>query len=69
MKDKEEVDVYPSCRYHATKPAVVVQNAEEDKALGPGWERAPIVAEPPSNAATGVPEPEPEAEPRHAKKK
>lgn len=29
--------IYPRWRYHKEKPAVLVQGAEEDAALGEGW--------------------------------
>lgn len=32
---------YPSWRYHASKPACVVQDAAEDAALGRGWFQSP----------------------------
>ena len=35
---------YPKWRYHAIKVPVVVQNAEEDAALGEGWSDTPIIA-------------------------
>ncbi len=36
-----ELAKYPSCRYHRDKKPVMVNNAEEDEALGPGWEDSP----------------------------
>ena len=28
---------FPKCKYHPDKEPVVVQNAEEEQALGPDW--------------------------------
>lgn len=32
---------YPKCLYHPEKGACVVQNAEEQEALGGGWSESP----------------------------
>ena len=37
---------YPRWRYHATKPATLVQNDKEEKALGAGWVDNPGQARP-----------------------
>ena len=33
--------VYPSWRYHRTKPAVIVKSQQEEAALGEGWADTP----------------------------
>lgn len=35
---------YPKWQYHASEPARLVNNAEEEKALGPGWVDNPAIA-------------------------
>lgn len=35
---------FPSWRYHATKPPVIVNDPEADAALGPGWYDSPVAA-------------------------
>lgn len=35
---------FPSWRYHATKPAVIIANPEGEAALGPGWFDCPTKA-------------------------
>lgn len=32
---------YPKWKYHAEKPAVIVQSEEAEKALGAGWVESP----------------------------
>lgn len=32
---------YPKAKYHATKEPALVNNAEEEVALGDGWENTP----------------------------
>ena len=46
---------YPRWMFHRTRPMVMVQNADEEKALGPEWSRT-------------LPAPEPPAEPEDAPK-
>lgn len=36
---------YPKWKYHATKPAAVVKDEAEEKALGKGWEDTPAAFE------------------------
>jgi len=36
MTDRPRVE-YPAWRYHATEPAKIIADQEEDAALGPGW--------------------------------
>jgi hypothetical protein len=38
---------YPSWRFHATLPAVVVNDEKEDQALGPEWAASPAAFLPP----------------------
>ena len=33
---------YPKWKYHKTKPAVIVQDPDEEKKLGPGWQDLPF---------------------------
>jgi hypothetical protein len=33
---------YPRWKYHASKPAVIVEDAEAEKNLGSGWHNAPV---------------------------
>ncbi len=35
---------YPRWKYHATDPACIVKNAEEEKSLGEEWGNAPVEA-------------------------
>lgn len=37
---------YPRWKYHQTEPAVIVQDADEDKALGKAWHNDPALANP-----------------------
>ena len=64
MSDKV---LFPSWRYHKTLPACIVQNPEEEAALGLGWRNTPWTVpdpEPPTilyrvpadGAAPGLPE-------------
>jgi hypothetical protein len=41
--------LYPVWRYHPTRPALIVYDATEDAALGPGWYDSPAKC-PPVNA-------------------
>jgi hypothetical protein len=56
---------YPACRYHPTRPAIVVASEAEDAALGPGWVDHPskFPKAKPSNPEP-TPEPEPKPEPK-----
>lgn len=38
---EDAMEYFPSWRYHRDKKPVMVKNAEEDEALGPGWEDSP----------------------------
>ncbi len=47
MNDQKTPYIYqefPKCKYHTTLPVKVVQNAEEEKALGRGWYNNPAEA-------------------------
>ena len=46
---------YPAMRYRFAEPVMVVDNAEEDAALGTGWSKSPEALLPPP--------PEPEVDP------
>lgn len=37
---------YPRWKYHQTEPAVIVQDAEADKALGKDWHNDPALVNP-----------------------
>lgn len=37
---------YPRWKYHQTESAVIVQDADEDKALGKAWHNDPALANP-----------------------
>lgn len=54
-RHKAERLAYPSWRYHDTEPARIVQTAEEDAALPPGWRKT-------VQAVVGAPAPAPVAE-------
>lgn len=66
---------FPKWKYHAMEIPVIVQNEAEEKALGPGWADAPIIAteddivetvgQPPQVQA--APAPAPKAKVRKAK--
>lgn len=63
-----QVSEYPRWRYHASKPAQLVQNPQEDKALGEGWADSPERVHVATIENTAVvaplpPAPEPEAAP------
>lgn len=68
LKDAEQEEEmyveYPKVKYHKDKDPVTVKNAEEEKALGPGWFNHPnlTVEEPAPPAVEEKPE-EPQAEP------
>jgi len=71
VSDDPVVQRYPAWRYHATEPAVVVENAEADERLGDGWFDSPALTKPAKAAKkTEEPaeEPEPE-EPHHKRRK
>lgn len=38
---------YPKWLYHRTEPAVIVNDPDEQSALGDGWGEAPFVADEP----------------------
>jgi len=40
----QDFQAFPKWKYHATQIPVVVKTAAEEKALGPGWADAPILA-------------------------
>jgi hypothetical protein len=42
--DGYENNDYPRWMYHAVEIPVVVKNAQEESALGVGWERSPVIA-------------------------
>jgi len=61
---------YPRWMFHRSKPMVMVQNPEEEAALGPGWSRTPLPPEPAHDygdwleiRASALPKEEPEPEP------
>lgn len=49
---KPDPQVYPKWLYHATKPATLVENEKEEKALGGGWYDNPAKAKPPVQPPT-----------------
>jgi hypothetical protein len=76
MSDEND-DRYPAWRFHPTKPARIVQNEDEDQALGEGWLDShlklpkpddPEPKEPDHTDMTTGPEPEPEAAPKPKRK-
>lgn len=38
---------YPKYKFHKTKDPVIVKDAKEEKALGPGWAESPAFFEKP----------------------
>lgn len=48
---------FPSCRYHSDGRCVIIQNPDEEQALGPGWEDSPakhVSRETPAEVAPAV---------------
>ena len=66
LKDAEEEEAmneFPKVKYHRDHPSVVVKDAEEEKALGPGWAESPAGAQAPKPAVPAVAPPPLEEEP------
>ena len=50
MSDQTASTAYPKWQYHATEPAKMVNSADEEKKLGPGWFDNPAQAVPKATA-------------------
>lgn len=46
---------YPKWKYHGTEPAVIVQDADEEKALGKGWKDTQVDDNTAKDPSTGTP--------------